>query len=679
MARTRRLISFVWSSATAFGDFTVAFPANELFRSLSAIANFTQYTYLSYDCIKLRFTPNTTKFFRGLLGVTFIPGGYDKANGTFYTPTALSGLPTTYVDASSLTSAEMTIPYTSFLPKVTPGDLATTLGHIVLWVLDPLACESAPGVTSSISINIEANFVNPQLHDPQFNGLTIPADKPRVSNVAAAGSFSFCQGPGTSPVAKEAEKKTEKGVVSRWLEATSHISAKASVLPVVGTFASGLSVVTGIGSKIADIFGLSKPITVADSTFVERNPSRNWMTFHGVGVSDVLSTDPLPYGTTESRYVASDKDDCDFSYLVTRPNLVSRFTTTNVPADTPILLGVVAVAPRYAWSMPGDVVVPSNLALRAEMAINWRGDIDFKFIIPATPMTRARLAFSFSLSKVATFSENSRYMYVEIEGTTVVTGTIPHTHTDLYRALPATSNGNQQIGTSANGYIHVWQVTNVAGSTPATVPAPLSILAFAAGTSHTQFASFKHPYYGLLTSRGPAFPNGFLGLDNTLTIERVMAEDSLRSAREALHRPVLMWETSVPLAGVSFKPSDFAMPQYVNFFLYLCRFWRGSVTYTFVASGSTLPDVACGIFSPDSKALTHWYPKLSPKFSISVPWVFGRGPGETGSLGTQRRPADVQITIPAFTGTAFSVATYINFNDDFAMGVAVPPTGIIAP
>ena len=110
MARTRRLATYTWSTAATQFSFTVISPQSELLSSLASIVNITNFRNMSYDSVKVRFTPSTTKFFRGMLGITWLPGAYDKNNGGFYTATALSNMPTTYLDASSMAAVEVACP-----------------------------------------------------------------------------------------------------------------------------------------------------------------------------------------------------------------------------------------------------------------------------------------------------------------------------------------------------------------------------------------------------------------------------------------------------------------------------------------------------------------------------------------------------------------------------------------
>lgn len=692
MARTRRLASFVWSSAAAFGTMTVMYPFNELFVSLSDLVNVTDYTYIAYDSIKLRFTPNTTKFYRGMLGVTFIPLQQHANSGTYYNPTALSSLPTTYIDASSVTSVEMTVPYCASWPKIAPNVSTYMTGYIMIWVVDPLSCETAPGVTSSITLNIEASFNKPQLLDPQNNGITVPAIVARKTLTPSTGSFVLAQGPRKkSSVTIEAEKKAEKGAISGTLEAVSSIASVASAVPVVGGFASGLAVVTSAASKVFDWFGLSKPPNLSMPSYQLRNPLPFASTFHGSNNADSLSTDLVPYASTDPQYVVSDRDETSLSYLLARPNLVQRWVTGTLSGDTPLLLGSMPVHPRYGWR-EGDIFIPSNLAIVANCFRNWRGDIAFKLVIPATPMTRVRLAVMYSLSQSATFSENSRFMFIEVEGTTVVDGVIPHTHQDLYRTIPGMSLATPNSAASANGYLHVFQMSNLVGETQATTPTPLSILVFAGATTNTQFCGYWYPMNGAMVAR-ITNSQGFLGLEQSLELKGVMPEDDIKSIREILHRPVPYGPTStysppeilMPATGGSNSTVNWGTPNDIWYWLALFKFWRGSVTITVVArtASGNLPNTAIRFSTLptlwEGGSTIHWVPSLAPKFSFTIPWNYAARAGDTGAMNnvTVGKP-DVWFLWPALPEDMY-VRFLFSMNDDLSLGIPVPPLGFQTP
>jgi hypothetical protein len=547
-----------------------------------------------------------------------------------------------------------------------------------MWILDPLACESAPGVVSAITVNIEASFNEPELHDPQDNGMLPVVAPARITNTAAAGGFAFAQGPRKrTSVVKEAESKAEKGAISGTLEAVSSIASQASELPVVGGFASGLAVVTSAASKVFDWFGLSKPPNLSMPEYLLANPMPFYATLHGTNNADSLSTDLVPYATTDSRYVASDRDDTSLAYLLARPNLIQKYTTGTLTGDTPLLLGSFPVHPKYGWLQSTNNYCPSNLALMAMLHKNWRGDIAYKFIIPATSMTRCRLAIMYSLNQKATFSENNRFMFIEVEGTTVVDGVIPHTHQDLYRPLAkfATSNVNTA---AANGFLHVFQMSNLVAETPATTPAPLSVLVFAGATSNTQFCSFTAQNARNARTNGDAYPNGFLGLDSSLKLEGVMPEDNICSVREIMHRPALYEDMTLPIAGAQITPTG-PLSNFHRYFFEMFRFWRGSVTYTFIIrDGGLLDSPAPIVVSNDvnievSDSTTHWFPRQCPKVSFTVPWTFGRGAGDTGAFSTFSQLPRIFLKYPAYTGTESHMEAYISFNDDLSFGIPCPP------
>ena len=670
MSRTRKLTSYIWSSATAFGTIHTFYPGSELLSSLASIVRVVDFTYISYKGVRLRFTPNTTKFYRGMLGITFVPAVWSRNNAFAYTPTALSSLPTTYLDASSCTAVEYVYPWSSIRSKDRYDALNSGLGHLVLWVLDPLCCETAPGEVASISVNIEASFEDPHLQDPNTNFSVVPTVPARVTNTQPAGSFAYAQANGVN---KEARMKAEKGTISSALDSTSKIAAKVSSFPVIGEFAGGLAVMAKAASRAFDFLGLAKPLNLSTPTFTIRNPLPFSATLDGVISAEPLSAEQLPFVATEPSFVAADVDECALEYLLKRPSLIARYTTGPVPGDTPVLLGAFPVAPSYGWITNPNFYSASNLGAVATAFETWRGDLAFKFIVPGNPLNRCRLAIMYSITKQAVFSESNRFMYVDVEGTTVIDGVIPWTVNVPFRPLPIpnlATNSNQ----SNNGYLHVFQVSALIADSPSVAPQPLSVLVFACATPNLQFAGMRNPTQGKSLALGVALPNGFLGLDSSVHIDRLLAEDNIKSLRQMMHRLYSVGPFTLT-KGVTTTP-NVTIPFPHQWFLYMFRFWRGSITFTITNSYLATNTAKAITIWPSDKTQDDtaviWYPELQPRIQITLPFLEPAGALDTGSFYTAQLPGLLSF-FHADPTNNYDIFIHLSFNDDLSLGVPVPP------
>lgn len=680
LSRTRKLLSFTWTSGMTFGRCLQFFPGAELWNSLATICNTTNFSYMSYRGVKVRFTPNTTKFYRGMLGITFVPHGRNSAYSNYLTPTGLSSLPTTYLDASSCTAVEYTYPWIHPHAKGIPADLqagTNGLGMLVLWVVDPLTCETAPGESSSITINMEATFIEPNLHDPINNGMPVPGAPPRVFAGPVVGDFAYAQGPGDS-VSREAARKAKQGSISSALDTTAKIASTVSSLPVVGGFAAGLSVVASAASSVADFLGLAKPMSVVAPQWVQNNPLPYAAVLDGAVTGEVLSADQQPLVATEPSFVAADVDETSFLYMRARPTLIQRFVTKTLASDTPELLGSFPVSPYYGWKTgaPSPLFQPGNMAFEAAAKKRWRGSISYKFVIPANPLTRCRIAIMHALTKQATFTENSRYMYVDIEGTTVIDGVVPWVRREPTSPIPTLSSAGTYTDDAANGYLHVFQVSNLIADSPSVTPAPLGVLVFANADDKLQYYGLRSPVGTRTLNRGTAPPAAFLGLENSVRFDRLLSEGDIMSIRQICHRIQRTGITiTVPAsATLAHTPS---LPDDLFYFFTAFRWWRGSVSLTFrLDSGpSAQKDFLTVAYTTDGSTEdsdVKWFYNINPIQTFTMPYLDAQGASHTGSSYTMTGlPTISFVNSNATNPVVLSVS--ISFNDDLTLGVPIAP------
>jgi len=290
-------------------------------------------------------------------------------------------------------------------------------------------------------------------------------------------------------------------------------------------------------------------------------------------------------------------------------------------------------------------------------------------------MTRCRLAIMYSNVQQVAFSESNRYMYVEIDGTTTIDGTIPWCKQQPYARVPYPSLATPNLSAAANGYLHVFQVTNLIADTPATAPAPLSILIFAVTTPQLNMASFRDPTSNNPLTRGIALPNGFLGMDASFTVTKLMAEDDVRSIREIMH-------TKRNLGSISVVPGALSLVLLYNsssfhsYFQQMYKYCRGSITYTLSATGcsSTVMDRIriqyTNAIAGDT--VIEWFPALQPRFSVTIPFNDPVGFYSTGVFDTTFVPPTLSLTGTISAGNSFGLDWFVSYNDDLSLGCPCP-------
>lgn len=690
-SRTRKLPGYVWNTSSAFGSGTTVPVASELYDSLFLISPSPKFRYAKWDCIKLRLTPNNSKFYRGLLAVSVIP--FPMTNPSDFpvsvSPTALSTYPTTLIDASSIEVTEVAIPWVHPESKCRSTDIYQAC--VVIWVIAPLVCESAPGVAGAGFVSMEANFEGFHWIDPD-NYFGLVANIERRALPTPTGSFLYAQGPKRTGygVKQEAETKAEKGTISSALDSVSSIASYAAPLPIIGTFAAGLSVVSKAASSVFDWFGMSKVPNLSMPMYTMGNPHPFSNAFHGVVNADPLSSEQVPFVSTDPSLMTSSQDGCNLDTIKMLPTLIRTMTTssTKLIGSAPNLLGIVPVAPKYSWGNDLNSQ-PSNLAYVARSFRRWRGGISYKFLVSSSMMTKVRLIISWSFERRTTFNELDRFCYYEINGTTSIDGVVPWLQSQPWLPLANTVGPWLDTG-SSNGFLHIWQDTPVLGDTFAgTTSPPLTIAIFASGTETTQFASFQNPRINHNMTPGYKASQGytpFLGFEQDMTLHGIYAEENIHSSREICHRPVMMYNNFTATDSFGAVPQNYLVEGTHAYYLKRFRFWRGSVTFVFSVNPSVIGTNLKFTFRRSGEnvngdieeAYIEWFPAHQAKFSIIVPYDccddLGYGYLRTGVTSSAQYLSSLEIKS---SDGSHPLTVSMHFNDDLSLGVMLHPPNLV--
>lgn len=659
LLRTRRLPNVSWSTSDAsFSTQAICVP-NELFLSHTTVTNMSTFKHFSYSEIKLRLTPVANKYFRGALGLTFWPG--PLKSGSDMNPVRISSLPTAIYDASSTEAIEVSLPWTLPLPKVALSSVNEVCGFILMWVISPLVQDTAPGVTTKVVFNLEATFVDPALHDPiPVSNLPLPVIRPVA--FVPTGIFAGLQMPKRSKTVNvEAEQKAEKGTISSTLDSVAAISSAASVIPVVGTFASGLSVVASAASSVFDWFGLSKPSNITIPTFVNTGSLPYANCLSGVTTGDVFAAEAIPYVSNEPSLVNSYTDELNMETMRLTPSLVATGTITDTGVE--VLSKSIAVNPGYGWySSPN--FYPSNLDFGSRAFRLWRGDISYKIIFSSSALATCRVAITHSLTKLATFSEAVRFMYVDITGTTVVDGTIPWCLQDPYATAP--TRFFDSITSSPNGYLQIWQILPLTGDGTGATLAPLTYSVWASAPATFQTAALLPVSVAFVDT---PMPQGFLGFESSLTLTKIAYDDDVHSFRELAKRPY--W-TYVPVTFAANR-ATLSLSNYLSthpLFKHLMRrfrFYRGSLIIS-LRGFTALTDPSVIVMDGDRACSYLWNFERSPECTVTLPYARVNGFTDTGALYSLNEDRKLAFRTLVTTDAAAGVWMSVNFADDMSFG-----------
>nr|AHA44482.1 gp2 [Picalivirus D] len=663
MARVRKLIPFVWTTTQAAESVYGISPINELLNSLATSVDYTHWEFVKYRRCVIRLTLNTSRFYRGALLLTMVPGTIGSTQQDRYSSLPLSTLPSTIIDATSTSTVEIAIPWLSTRPKE-PTSFFTGFnpGFLALTVLSPLVSESDLGVTVAASLSLEAYFDSPELFDPSDTGLTVPPLAARLVIPPKAITPAYTQGPGTRAVSQEAAAKVEKGTLTQIAETVSSISSSLSSVPLIGGFATGVSLISSALGSVFDWFGLSKPLNVSTPRYVIPTRDMFIQTFHGVLASSPLSCDILPYVSTDPHLVADTSDGCSLMRLACTPSLIQKYNLVNTVPSTPILLGTLAVAPNVGYT-DGTNTAFSNSGYAASFFRYWRGTMAFKVYIPASVMSRTRLVITHSFDRPTVWSENLRAEYYEIQGSTTIDIEVPWIMPDPYMPLSLPTKNTAQ-NPNANGYLTLWSATSLVNDNPGVSPPPLTAFIWSMCTPQTQFAGYRNP----TASRLVSFTNaqGSFSARSTDMVDGITCETDIVSLREILHRPY----TTLPATVVpAVAPAAFSVltSPLIKYILYKFRYFRGSFNVTFRARAPfTGPIIIANTIDPDEGV--YWYNSESPTFTVTVPYSSSAVARTTASFAPIVSLPQIYLSAP-YAAANVILDVSISMGDDFSVGV----------
>jgi len=492
----------------------------------------------------VRIVPTTTPFNKGMLGVTHVP--VNRTDWVSSTSGYFGQLPTEIIDASSSEVVEFSIPWTTPLPKRT-----NTYGFdsIALWVMSPLASDNQPGIAVSVPIQVQAAFVNPRLYNQvPSGGLALGGSAPvsitkvnapvilnqgvTVKKTAVAGKAMKKNG-----MAKEAQTKAKQGLISSSLATFSGITAGLSILPGVGSIASGLSLAANIGSKIASAFGYSKPPieTAPMPVFSTSMPYRN--TFSGLDTAEPLSCDTNCLVATDPGLVGSSEETLDIYEIAKVPSFAQQFQIPiGVAAGSFITSFGVNPCVWYGTTLgAGKLTYASHVGYIASFFKLWTGGMTYKFVFPSTVYQSVTIAICWTPLPMTTYSETVRQEQFTINKTTTVNFNVPWEQPQPYlpTRIPKGTAGAIGDGAISNGYISVFAINPITNTQGANLA--INAFVYCAASESTRFA-VVNPISQIGATISYAAPQGF-GQMNEQVFTGLVAEDNVTSLRELAKLP----------------------------------------------------------------------------------------------------------------------------------------------
>lgn len=369
-ARPVKVATYTWGTADV-SPFFQSFNPWSLFLANPRVANrISNYQNFSAN-LHVKFVMNGNSFLYGRLMADYFPlRSYDIISDTAGGAANLVNLTQAsqrlhlYMDPCESQAGEMTLPFLWFYDKcsLVSGDFST-LGTMYLRQLQSL--KHANGATANINITVFVWATNVKLSIPtvaDISGIT-----------PQAGTMDEY---GTGPVS---------GVAS----AVGAAAGALSRIPYIGKYARATEMMASGMSKIATLFGFSRPAIIADYTDMHPAWVGRIANCSGGDTVAKLSVDPKQELTIDPSVMGlSGVDELSITYLAGKESYLTQFPWT-----------VARVANDALFSMRVGPVCTIQSALYYFPAVTyatlpfkyWRGTMVYRFQIVASGFHKGRL------------------------------------------------------------------------------------------------------------------------------------------------------------------------------------------------------------------------------------------------------------------------------------------------
>jgi len=346
------------------------------------------FQWLKADLV-VRFIVNANPYVAGRYWIGLAPHDEELTELAMFLAKGRAGItsyPGIELDLQTSTSAEIKVPWTSVYEAMSLTETGQNYLQLYLVALTPLY---APDNSTKVPIQAFGWFENVEIRGPT----PIPAVL-QIGNEASP------------PIS----------------EIASGVSKAANILaplPVVGTVASSVSWIADITSKVASIFGWSRPIEGSHATPMAQIPARGYSQLKAIDDSTVLGfSNDNSIVEKESNFL-EDVDEMSIEHVCSRPAVVdlATWSTTTQPSE---VLSIQCCGPlvdasrKRVWTdeLHGSVYEVFDLNLfemTASFFHMWRADLHFRISVVRTPFHVGRLEIFFVPNAYVTAADGAIY------------------------------------------------------------------------------------------------------------------------------------------------------------------------------------------------------------------------------------------------------------------------------
>lgn len=427
LARPVRIHTFDWLPSTPL---TTNFnPWYDFLTNPLVIDKWRHYAYLRGN-LKIKIVINGSPFYYGRAIVGYLPLDNDNVpfkvlsdhaqSGSDYSDDCrvnyLSQCQCAYIDPSTLSSVEMELPFicprnalrmyklnNSGGADVPVSQLTDflSMGRLHFHQINALRQGNTPeaGVEARVSVTVFAWMDNVEL--------SVPTDQ----NVTPLPATLRFQGKRTKVNMMTGEKEEDQAVkgtvsVSGVASAFEDSLSRLSMVPIIGPFATAGSIASGAMSRIAKVFGYSRPNQLGDTMYYQPEPLPKFASTTGAFLGAKLALDPLNEVTIDPRVGNFDtSDQLSIESFAKQESFLTSFTWTQNGSGSGFnTLFRCAVVPTLYTIAPlqsppvgkaGRLMQPTALAFASNPFGYWRGTLKVRFQVVASQYHRGRLAVAY--------------------------------------------------------------------------------------------------------------------------------------------------------------------------------------------------------------------------------------------------------------------------------------------
>lgn len=194
---------------------------------------------------------------------------------------------------------------------------------------------------------------------------------------------------------REAQAMRKKGVVSGILNTGASIATVASKIPVIGGVASAAAPLLKIGSSLAGLLGLSKPMSDEPLQAVKWKPAAAHLTSEGTTLSHQFTIHEGTSVTTTDANYGSNADEMSVEAIMRAPNIISSFeVSTGNPARYVLYQKSLNLMHFERTGPDGDnTCYLSHQAWISSLCTAWNATLNYDFDAYVTHFHRVKLRF----------------------------------------------------------------------------------------------------------------------------------------------------------------------------------------------------------------------------------------------------------------------------------------------